>query len=168
VSELTGAIPNQPSVERKPIAPVKIADPQFVINYNSDIDLEASTQLSMDMLGARELVQIVRNDLVKGQGISYSPIKNLSRLAFEYSPEKLVALQGSSRSFFESFPINLNNYVPPSGTGPGNSIVYIDPETGDLVINLQSIGDGYQVEVEILKTGELFDGTIYLDQENVS
>jgi len=39
--------------------------------------------------------------------------------------------------------------------------IYIDPISGDLVINLINIKDNEQVEVEILTAGNIYDDTIY-------
>lgn len=44
---------------------------------------------------------------------------------------------------------------------PNCKSVYIDPITGDLVINLINVKDGEQVEVQVLTSGEIFSDTIY-------
>ena len=44
---------------------------------------------------------------------------------------------------------------------PNCKSIYIDPITGDLVINLVNVKDGEQAEVGILTSGEIFDATIY-------
>jgi hypothetical protein len=51
--------------------------------------------------------------------------------------------------------------LPNSGTGPNGETVYIDPTTGDLVINVSSLEPDEQVDVEILDSGEILNGTIY-------
>lgn len=161
---MTSATPNVPTSGRKPIPAVKIATPDIMLNRDLDVPIEAMQQLGFQNLAARELIEVVRNDLVKGQNVNYKPVKNLSRLAFEYSPEKLVALQSSSKAFFDSFPINLNSYIPDTGTGPAGSTVYVDEETRDIVIDLINLDSDYQVEVQILSSGELFNDTIYVEQ----
>lgn len=161
MAEVNSATPNMPEIERKPIDPVKIAQPQYLINLDTLVDAEASAQLSFENLAARELIQVVRNDLVKGQNVVYKPVKNLARLALDYAPDNLVFLQNSSKAFFNSFAINLNSYFPTEGTGPGNSAVYVDENTRSLVIDFINLEDDYLVEVEILTDGEVFDDTIY-------
>jgi hypothetical protein len=44
---------------------------------------------------------------------------------------------------------------------PNCRSVYIDPLTGDLVINLINIKESDQAEVQILTSGEIFDDTIH-------
>jgi hypothetical protein len=163
---MTQATPNVPRPERRPIPAIKIATPDIMLNRDLEVPIEAMTQLGFESLASRELIEVVRADLVKGQNVNYKPVQNLSRLSFEYSPEKLVALQSSTRSFFNSFPIDLNNYVPDIGTGPAGSIVYIDEETRSLVIDFINLASDHQIEVQILSSGELFDDTIYTEQGN--
>jgi hypothetical protein len=73
--------------------------------------------------------------------------------------------------------LSIPNYIPAYGNGytlEGNDpdltkrkkvfngkSIYIDPISGDLVINLINIKDNEQVEVEILNAGEIFNDTIY-------
>jgi hypothetical protein len=44
---------------------------------------------------------------------------------------------------------------------PNCKSVYIDPISGDLIINLINIKDGEQAEVQVLTSGDVYDGTIY-------
>jgi hypothetical protein len=44
---------------------------------------------------------------------------------------------------------------------PNCKSVYIDPISGDLIINLINVKEGEQAEVQILTSGEVFDDTIY-------
>lgn len=161
MAELNSATPEHPDYVRKPIGAVKIAEPQYIINLDTLVDVEAAAQLSFENLAARELVQIVRNDLVRGQNVSYRPVKNLARLATDYRSDSLVFLQNSSKALFDSYAINLNTYLPLEGTGPGGAAIYIDSETRDLVIDLINVDSDYLVEVEVLTAGQVFDDTIY-------
>lgn len=161
MAELNSATPNYPENERKPIDAIKIAEPQYLINIDTLSDIEGVAELSFENLAARELVQIVRNDLVKGQNTVYRPVKNLGRLAFDYRPDTLVFLQNSSKALFASYAININDHLPIAGTGPGGSTIYIDEQTRDLVIDLINVEDDYLVQLEILQDGQVFDDTIY-------
>jgi hypothetical protein len=165
MSNLNSATPNLPEPQRKPIDAIKIAEPQYLINIDTLSDIEAVAELSFESLGGRELIQIVRNDLVKGQNTVYRPVKNLSRLAFDYRPDTLVFLQNSSKALFASYAINISNHLPITGTGPGGATVYIDEETRDLVIDLINVEDDYLVQLEILQDGQVFDDTIYVTNE---
>jgi hypothetical protein len=44
---------------------------------------------------------------------------------------------------------------------PNCKSIYIDPITGDLIINLINLKDGEQAEVQVLTSGDVYDGTIY-------
>jgi hypothetical protein len=44
---------------------------------------------------------------------------------------------------------------------PNCKSIYIDPISGDLVINLVNVKEGEQAEVQILTSGEVFDDTMY-------
>ena len=74
-----------------------------------------------------------------------------------------MALNGEnkSESYFKKFPIQLDKRIPKLGTGPNNETIYIDPNTGDLVINVVGLEQDEQVEVQILNSGNLFNDTIY-------
>jgi hypothetical protein len=157
---MTGATPNVPLPGRRPIPAIKIATPDLMLNRDLEVPIEAMTQISFESLASRELIEVVRNDLVKGQNVNYRPVQNLSRIAFEYSPEKLVALQSSTRAFFNSFPIDINSYIPDVGTGPAGSRVYMDENGQNLIIDLVNLQSDHQIEVQILSSGELFNDTI--------
>jgi hypothetical protein len=73
--------------------------------------------------------------------------------------------------------LSILDHIPVCGTGydlvgtdpdltkrtkvPNCKSVYIDPITGDLVINVVNVKENEQVEVEILTAGNIFDDTIY-------
>ncbi len=155
---------------------VKIATPDLLVFGEEVVAIEIMTDLIFEDIGGHELATISRNDLVNGQTIIYSPIKNLTDLYLQYNPNNVLRLQ-SSDSFFNSLALSIPNYIPAYGNGytlEGNDpdltkrkkvfngkSIYIDPISGDLVINLINIKDNEQVEVEILNAGEIFNDTIY-------
>lgn len=142
---------------------VKIARPDIMINDSELVPPEVMAALTFEDLAANELIDIVRNDTVNGQDIVYSPIRNLSSLAIRYSPQNLVALQNTSKSYFENFPLKLEEYIPTSGLGVEETIVYIDPTTRNLIVNVVNLNDDERVEVQILTSGSLLDDTIYTE-----
>ena len=127
------------------------------------------TDLIFENIGGFELATISRHDLVNGQTVIYTPIKNLTDLYLQYNPNNVLRLQ-SADSFFKSLAISIPNYLPRYGNGydlvdgvkvyNGKSI-YVDQISGDLVINLINIKENEQVEVEILTAGNTFNDTIY-------
>jgi len=170
----TAGIPNP--VKTNTSDSVKVATPDLLIFGEQAVAIEIMTDLIFEDIGGFELATISRHDLVNGQTVIYTPIKNLTDLYLQYNPNNVLRLQ-SADSFFKSLAISIPNYLPRYGNGyelvgdnedltkrvkvyNGKSI-YIDPISGDLVINLINIKDNEQVEVEILTAGNIYDDTIY-------
>ena len=160
---------------------VKIATPDLIIFGDELMNIETMTDLIFEDIGGYELSTISRHDLVNGQRVSYSPIKNLTDLYLQYNPNNIVRLQ-SSDSYFKSLSFSIFDRLPECGTGytispplsnpqeqdktkwtktPNCKSVYIDPITGDLVINLINTMNDEQLEVQVLTSGDVFSDTIY-------
>lgn len=155
---------------------VKIATPDLILSNDETMSIEIMTDLIFEDIGGYELATISRHDLVNGQKVIYAPIKNLTDLYLQYNPNNVLRLQ-SSDSYFKSLSLSIFDRLPTCGTGydlvgndpdltkrtkvPNCKSVYIDPITGDLVINLINMKENEQVEVEILTAGNIFDDTIY-------
>ena len=175
----TGATPNLP--EPKIVVDsnsVKIATPDLIIRDDEVMSIDIMTDLIFEDIGGQELATISRHDLVNGQKILYSPIKNLTDLYLQYNPNNILRLQ-SSDSYFKSLSLSILDHLPSCGNGydliekegepdktkwtkvPNCKSIYIDPISGDLVINLINMADGEQAEVQILTSGETFNDTIY-------
>ncbi len=168
------AIPDMPA--KKEDDSVKIATPDLILSNDETMSIEIMTDLIFEDIGGYELATISRHDLVNGQKVIYAPIKNLTDLYLQYNPNNVLRLQ-SSDSYFKSLSLSIFDRLPNCGTGydlvgddpdltkrtkvPNCKPVYIDPITGDLVINLINMKEGEQVEVEILSAGNIFDDTIY-------
>ena len=140
---------------------VKIATPDLFVFKDQVVPIDAMTDLIFEDIGGHELITISRNDLISGQNISYQPIKNLSNLYLQYNPQNIVGLQDTSDMFFKNYTIKFEKSIPTSGTGPNEEIVYVDPDTGDLVINVTDLESDEQVEVQILTGWQSFNDTIY-------
>lgn len=132
----------------------------FVITDES-LPIEIMTDLVFEDIGGQEIINISRSDIVNGQNVIYQPIKNLTSLNYQYNPQNILSLQDTSETYFKKFPIQLNKKMPIVGTGPNGETVYIDPNTGDLIINVINLEKDEQVEVQILTSGALFNDTIY-------
>ena len=155
---------------------IKIATPDLIIFNDDVLPIEIMTDLIFEDIGGYELATISRHDLVNGQNVIYSPIKNLTDLYLQYNSNNILRLQ-SSDSYFKSLSLSILDHLPTCGTGydlsgddpdltkrvkvPNCKSIYIDPITGDLVINLINVKENEQVEVEILTNGNIFDDTIY-------
>ena len=140
---------------------VKPATPDIVLFNDDVVQIEIMTDLIFENIGGQELINLVRSDLVNGQSVLYQPIKNLSNVYFQYNPQNILGLQDIDSNYFKKFPINFNSKVPECGTGPNCSIVYIEAETGNLVINVINLARDEQVEVSIISDGTVIDDTIY-------
>lgn len=142
---------------------VKIADPDVILFDDASTPVEVMTDLIFEEIGGQEIINISRNDLVNGQNVIYRPIKNLEDIYVRYNPRNIMALQEASDDIFNSFPIKYVNHVPEEGNGPGGSYVYVDPTTGDIVIDVVKIEREEQVDVEVVNTVTSFDDTIYIE-----
>jgi hypothetical protein len=140
---------------------VKPATPDIILFNDDAVPIEIMTDLIFENIGGQELINIVRSDLVNGQNVLYQPIKNLSNVYFQYNPQNILSLQDIDSNYFKKFPINFNSKIPECGTGPDCAIVYIDSDTGDLVINVINLARDEQVEVSIISDGAVLDDTIY-------
>lgn len=156
--------PNLPKVvpqENILVQDIKPATPDVILFNDDVVPIELMTDLIFENIGGQELINITRSDIVNGQDVIYQPIKNLSNVYFQYNPQNILGLQDIDINYFKKFPINFSNKVPECGTGPNCSTVYIDPDTGDLVINVINIARDEQVEVSIISDGVVLDDTIY-------
>lgn len=156
------AVANQPaSTPTTQTNSVKVATPDLFVFKDEVIPIEVMTDLIFENIGGQELITISRNDIISGQSVSYQPIKNISNLYFQYNPQNILNLQDTSATFFKNYPIKLEQSVPDTGTGPEGESVYLDAETGDLVINVVDLEPDEQVDVQILIGGSILSGTIY-------
>jgi hypothetical protein len=160
----TSSTPNLPSSSPTPkpkTSDVKSATPDIILFDDESTPIEIMTDLIFENIGGQELINILRSDIINGQNVTYQPIKNLTNLYFQYNPQNILALQDTDFNYFKKFPINFSSKVPICGTGPDCSIVYIEAETGNLVINVVNMARDEQVEVSIISDGVVLDDTIY-------
>ena len=148
---------------------VKIATPDLILLNDEAMSIEIMTDLIFEDIGGYELATISRQDLVNGQKVIYTPIKNLTDLYLQYNPNNVLRLQPSD-SYLKSLSLSIFDHLPVCGTGydlvdgvkvPNCKSVYIDPISGDLVINLVNVKEGEQAEINILNSGSIFDDTIH-------
>lgn len=165
-------------IENK-VASVKIATPEIINILDDDTPIDEKIEIMTDLLfediGAQEIVNIARNDIVNGQDVIYQPIKNITSLYYQYNPQNILALQKTDKEYFKNFPILLYNKVPECGTGfdiddgqevPNCKYVYINPVSGDLVIDLINMKPGEEVEVQIISSLDELHDTIYSEEES--
>jgi len=161
---LVDSIPEQSFLENKvstPRAAIKVATPDLILEDTTQINVEIMTDLIFENIGGQEIINIARGDLVNGQTINYSPIKNLLNINFKNNSKNIISLENTSETFFNNFPIKLDTHIPNVGTGPDGDSVYIDQTTGNLIVNVINMQADEQVEVQIMVSGNLLDDTIY-------
>jgi hypothetical protein len=170
-----GPMYNTPElVDLKP--PVKIADPD-IINFNDDmLDQDIMADLIFEGIGGHEIINIARNDLVNGQPVIYRPIKNLEQLSLDYNSGTLLANENSNKTIFNDFGIPFEERLPlpgfnssgdllsTLGTGPNGEVVYLEDETGDIVINVANLRVNERVEIDLISNLNLFNDTIYIEE----
>ena len=140
-----------------PAPPVKTAPIDTVLFNDDELPIEVMTDLIFENIGGQELINIARNDIVNGQQVSYQPIKNLSSIQQQYNPNNILALQSTSDKYFANFPIKLESKIPTPGTGPNGRHVYIDPISGNLIIEAINVEPDEQIEVEITVSGTIYE-----------
>jgi hypothetical protein len=95
-----------------------------------------------------ELMDLGRSETVLGLNITYQPIKNLSDIYFTYSPKRILALSGTFVD--SSSALDIGQYSV-------DGAVYLDSATGDLIVAVDNVKDGFVVQVEMLSGGEIQD-----------
>lgn len=148
--------PNTPAtvVSNSNSTNIKPATPDLIDFDSSYVPVDYITSLIFETVGSQELIGIVRADLVNGKNLLYSPIKNLTSIASQYSPENIFTVPINARSEFANFAIKLENYFPEFGTGPNQETVYMDEATRNIVVNVINMRNNEQVEIEVLSRGE--------------
>lgn len=149
---------------------VKVARPDILLLQEEVMSPEVMTDLIFENIGGQEIINIARNDIINGQNVLYQPIKNITNLFYQYNPQNIVALQQVDKDYFKNFPIKLSRHLPECGTGydvqdgiqqPNCKYIYIDPVTGDLIIDVVNITSGQEVEVQIVTNVSVLSDTIY-------
>ena len=146
-----------PAAVQPPPPPVKTAPIDTVLFDDEGTSIEVMTDLIFENIGGHELINIARNDIVNGQQVSYQPIKNLSSIQQQYNPNNIVSLQSTSDRYFANFSIKLENKIPQPGTGPSGAHVYLDQDTGNMIIEAINLELDEQIQVEITTSGTIYE-----------
>ena len=140
-----------------PPNPVKTAPIDTVLFNDDSMSIEIMADLIFEDIGGHELINIARNDIINGQQISYTPIKNLGLIQQKYNPNNILGLQATSEKYFANFPIKFEEKVPAEGNGPNGSNVYFDDVTGDLIIEGVNLNKDELFEVEVSLNGTIYE-----------
>jgi flagellar biosynthesis GTPase FlhF len=143
--------------------PVKYATPSDVLIDINDLPVDLILKLTLEKIGGLELISLVRHDTVNGQNIVYRPIKNISQLAIDYNPQNMVKMPDSADSYFKNFPIKLENHIQQTTNELPPLVAYIDSATENVIIDVVNIKADYEIEVQMVSSGKVFDATIYME-----
>jgi hypothetical protein len=146
-----------PTVAATTSKQVKTATKDIILFDDGIVPINLMADLIFEDIGGEELISIARRDTVNGQKITYQPIKNLSSIEQEYNPNNIISLQATSDKYFANFPIKLDNRIPENGTGSNGDYVYIEPTTGNLVIEVVNLELDEQVEIQIATNGTIYE-----------
>ncbi len=148
------------AVSSSNINPVLTAPIDTILFNDDSVPIEIMSDLIFENIGGQELINIARNDTVNGQTILYQPIKNLTAVQQQYNPNNILSLNATSDKYFQNFSIKFDEKVPAEGTGPGGAHVYIDPSTGELIVESINLSEDEQIELEITISGTIYEAEI--------
>jgi hypothetical protein len=125
---------------------IKQADPDIIV---FDDEVTTGTFLVdrfFEEIGGIELINISRSDIINGDLVTYTPIKNLSALRRQYNPNNIIAIASTAQSAFSRFKIDL--------LLRGINEPYIDDD-GNLVIEVDTVNPDEFIEAEIATSGTI-------------
>jgi hypothetical protein len=141
----------KPAEESKSIKP---ATPDLIKFNDSDLPIEFITDLLFENVGGQEIISISRNDIVNGQKVIYTPIKNLSQVGLDYRPQNIFSITDTSSSYFDNYSINFQEKVPEIGPNEAANqvlnVVYVDETNGNVVVNVKNMRTNEQVEISVV------------------
>lgn len=158
---MVSAVPQTPSstsvTSTPPPKPTKTAPIDTILFDDQSISPEIMADLVFEDIGGHELLSISRNDIINGQPVSYSPIKNLGLVQQRYNPNNILGLQSTSDKYFANFAIKFDEKVPLQGNGINGLNVYIEEATGDLIIETINMNTDEQIEVQVAINGTIYE-----------
>jgi len=155
------------------VQPVKYASPADVLIQESSLPIDLILKQTLEKIGGLELISLVRHDTVNGQDLVYQPVKNLSQIEVLYNSQNIVKIPDSSETYFKNFAIKLEASIPPydpdeiyADTIKRDNNVFFDAVNNRIVIELVNLKPDYEVEVQTVSLGKVFDDTIYDEDES--
>lgn len=150
--------PKVPKVPKKDVSAskkIKVATSNLFITDERLDQTDLIADAILEDIGGQEIINISRNDLLNGQNVTYNVIENLASTQRQFNPNELVKLQATAAEYFDSFSLDLNTFTPNYGTGADGQTAYVDPDTGNIVINTINVSNNLVVEVEFVSYSEL-------------
>ncbi len=134
---------------------IKVATSNLFISEQPIDKTETMSDAIIEDIGGQEIINISRTNLLNGQNFTYNVIENLASTQREFNANEIVKLQSTDAEFFGSFQLDLNNFIPEYGTGSNGNILYVDPDTGDVIINTLNISNDLILEVEFVSYSDI-------------
>ena len=131
--------------------------PVRLISDRPDVPTQLKFQMIFGDLGATEIINTGRHDLITGTNISYEPFKELSILNQKFDPMKILALADGSPLQFSAFAYNLEMYIPKTNQ---NNVAW-DTNEENIVLEFVNLKENQYVEVQIMTQGAVYNDTIY-------
>lgn len=153
----TPTTPTMPVIISPPPPAIKTATPDIVLFDEETLGVDEIVDLIFENLSGQELINISRSDIINGQKITYQPIKNLSKIQQIYNSNNIISLQQTEDKYFAGFSIKLENKIPNEGNGENGKNVYIDEQTGDLIIEFVNLNNEEQIETQITLSGTIYE-----------
>jgi hypothetical protein len=153
------------SFAASPPPPIVKTPERGLILFQENVDASSLEKLLFENIGGIEIVNFARHDTIEGTNQSFNILSNLSRLRVQIDPISLIARQktsltpadfGKSIALFTRIP--LSDYLEDIGV---NDYIFIDDDDnsqtyGNLIIELVNLDGDELVEVEIAKTGTIY------------
>lgn len=149
------AIPKKKSGDISAKQKVKVATSNLFITEQVIDKTDQMADAIIEDIGGQEIINITRNDLLNGQNVTYNVIENLESTQRQFNPNELIKLQSTSADFFDTFTLNIDNFTPNYGTGNGGEIVYVDENSGEVIINTINLSNNLVLEVEFVSYSEI-------------
>jgi hypothetical protein len=169
-SPVVASVPAVPAVPQPvPVTEdksIKSASPDIILVDQNDLPIDLILKLTLEKIGAQELISLVRHDTVNGQNIVYQPVKNISDIAISYNPQNIINIPDTAEIYFKNFAIKMENHIVQDTNEFPPESVYIDFDSGNIVVEAVNLKADYEVEVQMISSGQIFNGTIY--EEDVS
>lgn len=112
----------------------------------SAIPQEMVTTILFEEIGAIELINMSRHDIIDGIPVNYTLVGNLTELQTMFNSNNIVSGFETRDTYFNQFPIDIGNRMEE---------VYFNDD-GDLVIELSEMGVDESVEVMVLADGIIY------------
>lgn len=174
-SDSVNPVPDLPVIrERSKSDQIKAATPDLIVRNKQGQPIEYLTDLLYEQIGGQEILSISRADTINGQYVKYTPIKNISSISSRYNSQNIFYVDGNWEEYFSNFAIHLEQYMPDTGSGPNQEIIYVEDTYADqeqtillssnIVVELNNIPENIDVEFQTVFLGDVFSDIIYNEE----